>query len=85
MKANEPFYAQINFGEAHRPYKSAGPRIDRAIVKSLPPYIADHPIARRDWADYLETLQLIDKKFGLVMKQLRNDGLLGKHGRLLFW
>ncbi|QDU93300.1 sulfatase family protein [Lignipirellula cremea] len=76
LKSHQPFYAQVNFGEAHRPYRSSGPAIDPEKVTTLPPYIADHPIARRDWADYLETLQTIDEKFGRVIDLLRADGLL---------
>ncbi len=76
LKSNQPFFAQFNFGEAHRPYQSGGARVDPEKTTTLPPYIADHLVARRDWAKYLETLQRIDEKFGKLLRQLDADGLL---------
>src|SRR5204863_10211732 len=41
----------------------------------LPPYYPDHPVARADWADYLDAATEVDRKIGLVLKQLEADGL----------
>jgi N-sulfoglucosamine sulfohydrolase len=90
LKDHQPFFAMINMGEAHRPYRGgAGPSIDPQRISSLPPYIADHPLAREDWAAYLETLQSLDAKIGTIMALLEADGLaqntllafMGDHGR----
>ena len=73
LKSHGPFYAQINFRETHRDYKSPK-RADPAKVE-LPPYYPDHPIARQDWADYLDDATALDQKIGLVLEALQKDGL----------
>ena len=73
LKSNQPFFAQINFQETHRAFK-APPRADPAKVE-LPPWTPDHPIARQDWAKYLDSATELDRKVGLVLAQLDADGL----------
>lgn len=73
LKANQPFFAQINFHETHRPFR-APLRADPARVE-LPPWTPDHPVARADWAKYLDAASELDRKVGLVLKQLEADGL----------
>ena len=74
-KPGQNFFSQINFSETHRDFKrdTENP-IDPDTVK-LPPYYPDHPITRRDWADYLECAQVLDKKVGKVLQRLEDDGL----------
>jgi uncharacterized sulfatase len=88
-KEGQPFFSQINFSETHRVFKRDPDNpIDEDAV-NLPPYYPDHPIARRDWANYLEFIQILDKKVGKVLKRLEEDGLadntivffFGDHGR----
>jgi arylsulfatase A-like enzyme/glycerophosphoryl diester phosphodiesterase len=73
LKSRQPFYAQINFHETHRPYRSPK-SVDPAKV-DLPPIYPDHPIAREDWAKYLDSANELDRKIGLILKQLETDGL----------
>lgn len=73
LKKHQPFYAQINFQETHRAFH-APKRADPAKVE-LPPWTPDHPIAREDWAKYLDAATELDRKVGLVLKQLEADGL----------
>lgn len=74
-KQGQPFYAQINLSETHRPFKKDPENpIDESKVE-LPPYYPDHPIAKRDWADYLECIQVLDKNVGKVLERLQEDGL----------
>lgn len=75
----QPFYAQINFTEPHRgpawPAARKQPElVDPAKVK-LPPYYPDHPVARDDWANYLDAVHLLDTKVGAVLKRLEEEGL----------
>lgn len=73
LKSHQPFYAQVNFQETHRKFH-APKRADPAKVE-LPPYYPDHPVARADWAEYLDSATELDRKVGLVLKQLEKDGL----------
>jgi arylsulfatase A-like enzyme len=73
LKAHQPFYAQLNFQETHRTFR-APKRADPAKVE-IPPYYPDHPVAREDWAAYLDAATELDRKVGLVLKQLEEDGL----------
>lgn len=73
LKSRQPFLAQINFHETHRPYQ-APKQVDPAKV-DLPPIYPDHPIAREDWARYLDAANELDRKVGLILQQLEKDGL----------
>ena len=75
LKAHAPFYAQINFTESHRVYHRAHSNpTDPAAVK-LPPYLAEDPVIRDDWAAYLDSLAVLDAKVGAVLDLLRREGL----------
>jgi len=80
LKTHQPFYAQVNFAEAHRgkAWNTAHLHVDRpadpAKVK-LPPYYPDRPEARADWAQYLNSVMALDKKVGFVLRKLEEDGL----------
>ncbi len=85
----QPFYAQINIPDTHRVFK---PDLERPIspeAVELPPYYPDHPLTRKDWALYLESIQILDKKVGRILDRLDSEGLtentiiffLSDHGR----
>ena len=85
----QPFYAQINIPDTHRDFVNDPDRpVDPAEVE-LPPYYPDHPITRKDWAMWLETVQVLDRKIGHILKRLDDEGLadntivffLSDHGR----
>ncbi len=86
LKSHQPFYAQINFHETHRAFHAPA-QADPAKV-ALPPIYPDDPVARKDWAAYLDDASELDRKIGLVLKQLEADGLaentmvlfIGDHG-----
>jgi arylsulfatase A-like enzyme len=73
LKDHQPFYAQLNFQETHRLYHAPA-KADPATVV-LPPYYPDHPVARKDWAQYLDSAIELDRKIALVLQQLAADGL----------
>lgn len=87
LKSHQPFLAQVNFQETHRTFHGAK-RADPAKV-ALPPIYPDHPVAREDWAAYLDAASELDRKVGAVLKQLEADGLaddtiilfMGDHGQ----
>ncbi|MBI2825160.1 MAG: sulfatase [Planctomycetia bacterium] len=73
LKTHQPFYAQVNFQESHRPFR-APKQADPALV-AIPPYYPDHPVTRADWAAYLDAVSEADRKIGVVLEQLKRDGL----------
>lgn len=73
LKSHQPFYAQINFHETHRKFNGAN-KADPAKI-DLPPYYPDHPIARQDYARYLDAAMELDRKVGLILDELNKDGL----------
>ncbi len=88
-KADQPFFARVTFGGTHRSWKRDPQRpIDIAEVE-LPPYYADTEFVRRDWANGLEQMQLVDREVGELLKRLDDEGLadntivffIGDHGR----
>lgn len=88
-KEGQPFYVQATFGGTHRSFVRDPERpIDADKVK-LPPYYPDLPLVRRDWANGLETVQVVDRQVGQLLQQLEDDGLadntivffIGDHGR----
>ena len=93
-KSGQPFFAQLSISVTHRGghWKNLREKlnnpVDPAKVK-LPPYYPDHPVARKDWATYLDSIQVMDKYVGEILKRLDGEGLtnntivifIGDHGR----
>jgi arylsulfatase A-like enzyme len=92
----QPFFAQLTIQESHKGHgwplgRKLTPRIDQSKLK-LPPYWPDHPIARDEYANYLEAVQLVDKYVGDVFARLEKEGLaentlvffMGDNGQCLF-
>ncbi|RRB07253.1 sulfatase family protein [Larkinella rosea] len=79
-KTGQPFFAQLTIDETHRGkawktvVKAHEPRINPDDVV-LPPYYPDHPIARADWATYLESIQLMDSYVGKILQRLKDEGI----------
>jgi arylsulfatase A-like enzyme len=71
LKAQQPFYAQVNFQETHRKYHA--PKLADPAKVEIPPYYPDHPVVRKDWARYLDSASELDRKVGLVLEQLEAD------------
>ncbi len=93
---HQPFYAQVNFSETHRggSWNRAHERIEHPADPArvvVPPYYADHPLVREDWAQYLNAVMALDRKVGHVLQKLEEDGLadrtvvffFGDHGRAM--
>lgn len=85
----QPFFAIHNIFLTHRKFvRDPENPIDPGDV-DIPPYYPDHPLTRRDWADYLESIQVLDREVGEVLQRLEEDGLaentivlyFGDHGR----
>ncbi|MDX2268122.1 MAG: sulfatase [Bryobacter sp.] len=77
--AGKPFFAQLTIQESHKGIgwplgRKLTPNIDQSKLK-LPPYWPDHPVARDEYANYLEAIQLMDRYVGEVLTRLDNEGL----------
>jgi len=90
LKSNQPFFAQINLPEAEYDIydrKSAEkprvpwvgeqwhPQVATPENVTPPPYYPDHPVTRREWARYLNSVSGTDVRIGWIVDQLRKDGL----------
>ncbi len=73
LKSHQPFYAQINFSQSHRAFSS--PRHADPAQVELPPYYADVPEIRQDWAAYLDEITEVDGLIGNVLQRLQQDGM----------
>lgn len=73
LASHQPFYAQVNFQETHRDFAAEG-ITDPAKVK-LPPYYPDHPVIRKDYADYLDSARRLDGKIARILARLEKEGL----------
>jgi len=89
LSPNQPFFAVVNLRLTHRPFErdTVNP-IDPGRV-SLPTYYPDHIVARKDWAEYLESVQLMDREVQMVLDKVKEKGyadntvifFFGDHGR----
>jgi N-sulfoglucosamine sulfohydrolase len=89
--ASKPWFLLHNSTTyTHRPFVNSEKQpisIDPAKVK-LPAHLPDTPVARRDWAEYLDGVQHNDQIIGEVMAALRESGqesntlviFMGDHG-----
>ena len=71
---DKPFFAVVNLRLTHRPFeKDPENPIDPGKIM-LPPYYPDHPVCRKDWALYLETVQGLDRQVGQILNVLESRG-----------
>jgi len=77
---DQPFFAQIQLNVTHR-----GDWWDDVREQSkhkvnpddvvLPPYMADHPTVRLDWAKYLDQMEYMDNEVGMLIQDLKDKGI----------
>lgn len=79
----QPFFAQITLNCTHRQdaeekkwnavrAKSKDP-VQLEEVR-LPPYFPDTEVVRRDWANYLDQIELMDSQVGEIIARLKKEG-----------
>ncbi len=88
-KKGQPFYAQMTLTGTHRSWDRDPERpIDLKNVE-IPPYYPDTEFVRRDWANGLEQMQIVDRGVGKFLQRLDDEGLrdntlvffIADHGR----
>lgn len=105
LRSSQPFFAQINTPEIEydiydrKTYEKERavfvgeewhPKIATPENVTLPPYYPDHPVARAEWARYLNSVSGMDVRIGWILERLKKDGLsdntivmfFGDNGRL---
>ncbi|MBB5034519.1 sulfatase family protein [Prosthecobacter vanneervenii] len=90
----QPFFAQFQITEPHRPFPIPE-QYDEAKLKAIqiPPNYPEHPLVRRDWYAYQRSVEMVDQRVGLILDQLRAEGVLedtvvmffADHGRPMPW
>lgn len=80
LPEDQPFFAQIQLKVTHRGdwwdkirSLSEDPVSPDSVV--LPPYLADHPVIRLDWAKYLDQIEYMDKEIGSIVSYLKARGM----------
>ena len=73
--AGTPFFSQVQIFNPHRSFFEENSDPNRVQELELPAYYPDHPLARKDYADYLADTESFDNKVGNVLNRLANDGL----------
>lgn len=81
---DQPFFAQIHLrgGKLRNVPRWSGEvtaGLDNLVAAesvNLPPYYPDHPVFRKDWAEYLNSVQYTDKEVGLILARLEKEELL---------
>ncbi|NQZ78680.1 MAG: sulfatase [Ekhidna sp.] len=87
----QPFFAQATFQWTHRKWRrdSIAPISTEDVV--VPPYYPQTDLVKRDWANGLEAMQLVDRQVGKLLKRLDDEGLtentivflIGDNGRCM--
>jgi N-sulfoglucosamine sulfohydrolase len=94
-KPGQPFYGQVNFMAPHKGPSFIEARKQKILIDpgkvELPPFYPDHPVVRDEVANYLDAVQLLDHKVGVLLSKLKEENLLdntaifffGDNGRCL--
>jgi hypothetical protein len=81
--AGQPFFAHVTIMETHKgagwreARRKAGAALVDPVEIKLPPYFPDHPVARDEYANYLDAIGLADGFVGELLDRLRREGLAG--------
>ncbi len=89
-KSDRPFFQQQTIHDTHRSFHRQVGEIEKGQL-DIPPYYPDVPLVRRDWGNYLHTIEDMDKQVGRTLKWLDEKGLsentlvifIGDHGRCM--
>ena len=75
IDTNKPFFARINLGLTHRGFvRDPKNPIDSDLI-DVPPYYPNHKVARDDWRNYFESIQVLDGQIAKIITDLKTKGL----------
>ncbi len=72
-KPGQPFFAMVNFSQTRRPFEHDKRNPINPYTVAVPEIYPDHTVARRDWANYLEALQVLDSQVGTALAWLEKE------------
>ncbi|MBL9189947.1 MAG: sulfatase [Opitutaceae bacterium] len=87
LKPRQPFFAQVNLPTVENSVKDwvaapgnpwngqTHPAITDPAQITVPPYYPDHPVTRKHWAGYLDSVGGMDTRVGEILARLEADGL----------
>lgn len=86
---DKPFFAYFNLKLTHRPFEQDTIHSINPTTIKVPPYYPNHPVVQEDFAQYLESVQIMDRQVGEVLNALEQHGFsdntvvifLSDHGR----
>lgn len=78
--ADQPFFSQIQLKVTHRGdwwngVRQASKHPVALAEVVLPPFMADTPEIRYDWATYLDTVEYMDDEVGGIMQLIKDQGI----------
>ena len=75
-RKGQPFFCVHNYTESHESkIRLTHKPIHDPKKVTVPPYHPDTPTVRTDWARYYDSVTVMDKRAGALLKQLEADGL----------
>ena len=80
LPEDQPFFQQVTMHVTHRGdwwngiRKKSTHKVNPKNI-NLPPYYADNPVIRKDWAKYLDQIEYMDSEIGLLLKDLDSKGM----------
>lgn len=75
---NQPFFSVVNFMTTHESQVFMRDKEELMVDPknvTIPPYLPDNEIIRRDFARFMSNVQIMDAQVGEIIKQLKEDGL----------
>jgi arylsulfatase A-like enzyme len=76
---DKPFFFWVATKDPHRPFDADAirrPHDPGRVV--IPPYLPDHPLIRKELAQYYDEIARFDEHVGLVCKELQKQGVLDR-------
>jgi len=80
LPSDQPFFQQVTLHVTHRGgwwnsvRASSEHKVNTDSI-SLPPYYAEDPVIREDWAKYLDQMEYMDNEVALLLKDLEAKGM----------
>ncbi len=76
---NKPFFCWVAIPDPHRPFDAdAIPKPHTPDVVTVPPYLPDHPLIRKQLAEYYDEVVRQDDHVGLIYEELKTQNILDR-------